>query len=360
MPISDNRTLLDAADATTNFVDDAGGTMSLTTNTARIQGTNSIAQQVSAARAGTFYDAGSNQDWSNNVFYIWWNVTTSNLLDSLANLGVTIRFAAGATPNTNYFEVAVAGNNTYSGGWVMSVVDIEQARALALSSPTNNNAAVGGTAPATTAIQYVGVMFDITGMIPGTDPNTFVDAMWRLPAGEPGIIVSGRNDTVSPEVPWTWQDVVDAGDVADTAKAWGSITKKDGVIKLNTPVQFGAQASPDPGIQDFEDFNQVIAWETQNETIPDGFYGFTIIGDGVNTQRFVAGSLSGTVGSQGWVVLADPAGPRWFIEATDPKIERCDFLGCSLLHTGVIDIRSGYVDLRNTLLIDGQRLWHSR
>jgi hypothetical protein len=353
MPITDNRTLLDAADALTNWVEDDGGTMNLALNTARIQGTNAVAQQVSAARAGTLYDFGAATDVSDNVFYLWWNVTTANLLQTFASAGVTIRFC-GATI-TDWFEITIAGSDTYSGGWTMSVVDIEEARRFATSSPTNNNAATNGTPPATTAIQYVGVVWDISGMIPGTDPNCFVDAFWRLPVGTPGIIVSGENDAVSPIRPWAWDDIVDAGDVGDVNKAWGTITKNDGVIKLNTPIQFGANGSPSID-HDFEDTLVVGAWESQ--VVRDGFYGWTIVGDNTNTQRFVAG-VSG-LGGQGWTFVAEtPDGPRWFIEATDVDIDLAGFYGCRFDHTTIIDIDNPLVDMFDSLLIDGQRLYHS-
>jgi len=362
MPIIDNRILIDDADAVTNFVQVAGGTMDLIADTTRIEGDNSIAIQVSVARDGVLFDAGATQDWSGNVFYIWWNVTTSQLLRPLVNVGsptvntsgVTMRFC-GATI-TDWFEIFLAGSDTYSGGWVMSVVDIDVARALAVGSPNFGVAATNGTPPATTAIQYVGIIADVPVMAKGVE-NLFVDAMWRLPAGEPGIIVSGRNDVVSPIRPWTWDDIVAAGDITDTTKAWGTITKDDGIIKLNTPVQFGNNGSPDDGDHDFEDTLVVGAWESK--VVDDGFYGFTIVGDAANTQRLVAG-VSGQAG-QGWTFVTEtPNGPRWFLESTDADIDLAGFYGCRFDHTTVIDIDHLNVDMYDSLLIDGQRLYHSR
>jgi hypothetical protein len=353
MPIRDNRTLLDSADATTNFIDESGGTMSLSSDTSRIQGSASVSQQVSAARAGTFYDAGANQNWSGNVFYIWWNLTTANLLATEENLGVTVRFAAGADPSTNYFEIPIAGSDTYSGGFTMSVVDIDEARALALA---NSPQYTGGTPPAASAIQYVGIMWDVVSMIPGTDPNAFLDAIWRLPSGTPGIIVSGENTAGSPNPkPWTWDDIVDAGDITDTSKAWGTISKSNGVITVNTPIQFGAAGSPNTD-HDFEDTLAVVTWESQ--LVRDDFYGVTILGDATNNTRFVMG-VNGSAGL-GMTMLAASDGPRWFLDATDPNVDQVDLLGCSLTHSRVIDIDNPAVKMYDSLLIDGQRLWHSR
>lgn len=148
---------------------------------------------------------------------------------------------------------------------------------------------------------------------------------------------------------------MDAGDNADPTKAWGVISAADGVIKLNTPIQFGAAGSPNVD-HDFEDTLKVVAWESQ--IVPDGFYGLSFVGDGTNTQRFVMG-VNGSAG-QGLTMTAAADGPRWFLDATDANIDNVGLYGCSFTHTTVIDIDHPFVDVYDSLLIDGQRLWHSR
>ena len=352
--ITDNRILVDDAEGT--VYDDLSGGAAGTADTEIFKYlTQSQGYYSTTTRDGLLHDAGTAQDWSGNVFYIWFNSGVAGLLDSKALGGITVRFC-GATV-TDYFEVFVDGADTYSGGWKMLVVDIDEARRLATAvSPLQG--AVGGTAPATNAIRYVGVTTITAATMPRMVDNTWVDAIWRLPVGEPGIIVGGHNSAVSPEVPYEWSDVLFAADVADVNKAWGTAVEKDGVITLNTPVQFGSQDSPDNGNHDFEDTNKVIAWESN--IVLDSFYGFTIRGDTINTQRFVAGVKTGLVGSQGWTVLAADDGPRWFLEATDPNIDQVDILGSSLIHSSVLDIDHINNEVRTTLLIDGQRLWHSR
>ena len=209
MPIIDNRTVLDTAEATTNWVNDAGAAFPGGTNADTfIKGTVSIAERVSSATLGFMYNAGSAQDWSNNTFYFWWNVSTAGLLDTLANGGVRMRFA-GSTIG-NYFEVHLAGKDTYSGGWTMSVVNIEEAKTAADASAPNTG--TGGTSPATNAIQYVGIFFDMASMVSGNVDNCFVDHCWRLPSNTPGLLVTGNNTATSPISPWTWQDIVDAAE----------------------------------------------------------------------------------------------------------------------------------------------------
>lgn len=363
MPIRDNRIQLSDAEAVApggfpgEWVQHDGASMISLDTATFIEGAGSIADRISNSRRGFLWQEDAARDWSNSVFYIWFNSGAANKLALKEFGGVTMRFTGPDIDD--WFEVYIDGSDTYGGGFKMAVVDIDAARAIgvagALTSP-----AVGGntnnTPPATTAITRVGIIFDITSSAPGGSDNHWVDAVWRLPIGQPGIVVSGENIDVSPIRPYNWDDIVDAGDNGDPAKAWGSITKNDGVIKLNTPIQFGNAGSPDDGDHDFEDVLQTVAWESH--LVPDGFYGMSFVGDGVNSQRFVMG-INGSAG-QGLSMLAASDGPRWFLDATDVNIENVGLYGCSLTHTTVIDVDNIFVDMFDSLLIDGQRLHHSR
>jgi hypothetical protein len=297
--IVDNRVQLDDAEGT--VYDDLSGAAAGTADTEIfIFGTQSFGYYSTTTRDGLLHDAGAAQNWSNNVFYIWFNSGVAGLLDTQINGGITVRFC-GATV-TDYFEVYVGGSDTYSGGWKMLVVDIERARDIAVNATESPQlGGTGGTPPATSAIRYVGVTTITSATMPRMVDNTWVDAIWRLPAASPGIIVQGRNAGV----PYNWDDVQFAGAVDDPAKAWGTITKANGIFTLNTPVQFGNKGSPTVSPindHDFEDSNVVIAWESN--FVLDGFYGLTVVGDSAGTQRFVAGQKSGDVGFLGWTVTA--------------------------------------------------------
>jgi hypothetical protein len=358
--IRDNRINLDPFDATTNVVDLTGAGGGAQDTDVFIEGSASIGQITSTSRLGLMYDAGSAQDWSDNIFYFWINCGVVPLLETQSNAGFTIRFC-GATV-TNWFEVYVGGSDFWpkavQGGWTQFVVDIEEAKAIGDSPGSPLRGGSNGTSPATSAIRYVGFSAITASVMPKHVDNTWIDSSYRLPRGTPGISVIG-NAGGSPEVPYTWDDVLAAADYTDPTKAWGTAKSLDGVIFLNTPVQFGGSGSPDLGNDNFEDKNVVIAFEEQ-EFIPDGFYGFSVSGDGVNAQRFVAGVLAGEIGSQGWVVVASDIAPRWFIDATDGDISEANFYGCTLIHSSVIDVDNPNADMRNCILIDGQRLWHAR
>lgn len=355
--ISDGRILLN--DAETGYSDLAGAGGAGTADTdVFIENSQSFGIITSTTRLGLLHDAGTPQDWSDNVFYFWVNCGVVPLLDTQTLGGFTIRFC-GATV-TDWFEVYVGGSDFWpkavQGGWVMFVVDIELARDIATGvvggSPIRGG--TNGTPPATTAIQYAGFSAITAAVMPKHVDNTWLDAMWRLPKGSPGVLVSGDNGGT----PYTWEDVIDASDYADPAKAWGTVKSLDGVIFLNTPIQFGNAGSPNFAAHDFEDSNKVLAFEEQ-EFVSDGFYGMTAVGDATaSTQRLVAG-VNGSAG-QGWTVLASPIAPRWFFDATDANIDNVGLYGCSFTHTTVIDIDNSFVDMFDSLLIDGQRLNHSR
>lgn len=274
-----------------------------------IRGIRSYGYYTTSTRAGLLYDHGSAQDWSNNVFYLWVNCGVAGLLDTFANGGLAVRFAGETV--TNWFEVFVGGSDIYpaavSGGWVMLVVDIEAAKAISDST--------GGTPPATTAIRYVGVSTITGGTMPRMVDNTWLQAVWRQPDSQPGITVEATNTGV---VPWTWQDIVDAGDVADPTKAWGTIKRlANGTIALNTGIRFGADNTT---THLFEDVNEAVGFEDQlvADDIGDGraFYRLQVYGNAGGTTEFALGVKAGTgddaTGSQGGAILS--GGPLFDID----------------------------------------------
>lgn len=338
MAIIDNRTLITANNTATNIDDLTGSANGGADTEFFVEGTASVGIRVTNAVDGLLYDWQTNQDHSNKTFYIWWNVSTAGKLDTLANGGVRVRFTG--EPAGNYFEVHVAGNDTYTGGFTMTVIDIERARAAAVASDPNTG--TGGTVPATSSIRRVGIVYDIASMVSGNVNNCFLDAMWELPQNTPGIRVEGQN---TGSVDWTWQDIVDAADDGDPTKAWGTVFRRDGVIFINTPIRFGANDAVTHG---FSDSNEVVAWEDQFVDV-DAFYALEIIG-GSGTQSFQLGEVTGTgddrVGTQGGVILAPAAGARWNFTANDANIDTCNLYGTQFIHGAAFSL-----DSANTVVI---------
>lgn len=339
--IIDNRILLTANDTTDASLDDQAGSAVGSSDTENfIEGDGSWGVKVSQTVTAMMYDAGSAQDWSNNTFYIW--AKCSFPIDTFAAGGMRIRFC-GATV-TDYFEKHVRGVDTgYSGGFTMVVADIERAREDAIAG---TDGGTGGTTPATNAIRYVGIVFDVPGMVSGNFNNCNVDAMWRLPNSDPGIKVDGRNGGSA----WTMNDIFNAGDPGDATKAWGSVFFEDGVYKLNTPVKF---ANNDSEIHSFSDSNIVVAWI--DALVANNFYGWAIEpGSGNNT--FSLGFKSGTgddaTGSQGMTMVADTSGARFDITANNGSIDFANFYGCQFLHGDVFTFNHANTSVISCLFND--------
>ena len=284
------------------------------------------------------FDAGTAQDYSSNTFWLWVNSGVVGLMLAKASGGFTIRFC-GATV-TDFFEVYVGGNDdwpsTFEGGWAMFVVDIEEASA----NPSNT----GGSAPATSAIRYVGLTCNLS-IMPKMADNTWLDAIWRNPTADPAWIVEGRNGGST-----DW----DMGDIA-TELGIGSglvIPTNAGSFTLFGPGQFGISDSTTHG---FTSTNDILLWANE-EFVLDGFYKLSALGDSGGTTDVTFGVKTGSgddaTGSQGAVISAAGVGTRWAMDFNDPDLDGINFYGCSFLHGEDFLLDDVAVSVISTLYID--------
>lgn len=341
MALVDNRTRLSGFESGDALAqpDDLSGAAGGTVDTEIfIEGIRSWGYYTTTSRDGLLYDAGSAQDWSGNTFYLWVNCGVAGLLDIRANGGMAVRFCGETV--TNWFEVNMAGSDIYPkairGGWVMLVVDIEKAKTA--SDRT------GGTPPATTAIRYVGVTTITGGTMPRMVDNTWLDAVWMLPANTPGLLVEGQN---AGPADWTWADIL----------AW-SQTNRNGILKqadggayaLNTPVRFGANDAVTHG---FSDANGIVLWEDWD--VATNFYGIEVVG-GSGTQFFQLGAKAGTgddaTGSQGGMIAAASAGQRFFFDADDANVDACNLYGVQFIHGSDFQLDSAAVSAISCSFVD--------
>lgn len=331
--ITDNRTLVDSANAVGSYV---GSTSPALDTDVKVQGTGSIAEQLTNSRRYVMFDAGATQDWSNNVFYVWLNCGVVGLLDTKANGGMTIRFA-GPT-DSDFFEFYVGGSDSWptavEGGWVQFVVDIE-------GTPSNT----GGTPPATTAIQKVGWSGVTASVMTKVSDNTWLDEIRRLPDGSPGIIVEGRSGGATD---WTFADIV-------TQLGTGAGTLKNGpggAFVLNTPIQFGINDTTTHG---FTDTNQIVLWDDQ-EFAPTDLYGLSALGNSGGTTNVTLGVKTGTgddaTGAQGVTFAASSTGVRWTMDFDDPDLDGINLYGCTLIHGGDFQLDDVAVSVISSLYID--------
>ena len=353
--ITDNRTSINVADSATGYVDLSGAAAGTLDTEIFYEGTASAGQYVTSTIDGLLYDYTTATDLSNNVFYFLINCGIVGLLDTKTNGGFRIRFT-GATV-TDWFEVYVAGSDSwpasFSGGWTLFVVDIEDARSTAVTNGWTN-----GTTPATTAIQRVGYAAITGGTMPRMVDNTWMDAMYRLADGNPAIIVEGRNAGTTD---WDWDDVVTEMVTAESPVARYS---DGGAITLSGPVQFGIN---DTSTHAFTATNKVILWDNQ-EYAPSDLYGFSALGNSGGTTNITMGVKTGTgddaTGAQGCTISAASTGARWAMDFDDANVDGVNLYGCNFIHGGafllndpaVSVISSFYIDCSSALVSNSEQL----
>ncbi len=341
--IIDNRTLINAADNATGYVDLSGAAAGAVDTEIFYQGTGSIGQYVTTSLDGLMYNIGTPTNVAGNTFYFLINCGVVGLLDTKAAGGFRIRFT-GATV-TNWFEVYIAGRDSwppsFAGGWTLFVIDIDEARASAITAGTTN-----GTVPATTAIQRFGWAGVTGGTMPRMVDNTWVDAIYRLPPVTPAIIVEGRNAGTTD---WNWSDVVSEMQLVESPVArFGD----GGAVTLSGPVQFGIN---DTTVHGFTDTNRTILWDDQEFAPPTGYF-LSALGNAGGTTNVIFGEKSGTgddaVGTQGLTITAATAGARWQMDFNDPNLDTIGFYGCSFQHGGDFQLDGPAVSSISTFFID--------
>jgi len=337
--ITDNRANVTTAESVTGFDDLTGAAAGTLDNEIFIQGSNSVAYYTTTSRDGLLWDYGTTQNLTNTVVYIWFNCGIAGLLDIKANGGVTVRFCGNTV--TDWYEVYVAGSDDYptavSGGWVQFAVDATNAH----TNSDNTN----GTKPSPSVIRYVGVTTVTAATMPRMADNTWVDQITTLASATPGIIVEGRNAGTTD---WDFADIISQlGTGVGTAKSGPG-----GSIVLNTPVQFGIN---DTSTHGFTDTNATVLWENQ-EFVPDGFYGFSALGNAGGTTNVTLGIKSGTgddaTGAQGGSVSAASTGARWYMDFDDANLDAIGLYGVNMLHGDDYQFDSSAVEVISCILND--------
>jgi len=338
--ITDNRTPLFVAQtsgpASETWEASGGGGSVIEDVDIYIEGTTSVAEQISSSRRVMLFDNGSTQDLSNGHVYIWVNCGIVGILDTKAAGGMTVRLT-GPT-STNFVEWYVGGSDSWppsiQGGWAMFVVDT--------ASATSNT---GGTPPALTAIQKIGISAITNGTMTKSSDNTWVDAGWFLADGTPGIIVEGQNGGATD---WDFADIN-----TQVGTSAGTFVPGDGGSWVcNTPIQFGIN---DTSTHGFTDTNQTILWSDQEFAAAD-LYALTALGNSGGTTNVTMGIKSGTgdaaTGAQGCTFLAAATGVRWSMDFTDADLDAIGLYGCSFAHGSDFALNLGAVEVTSSQYLD--------
>lgn len=334
--ITNGWTSLFDGESVANIVDLGGAANGTADNEIFYTANNSIGDYCTTTRTGMLYNAGATQSaWANSHFKILVNSGIVGLLDTIANGGMTIRFA-GSTIG-NYFEFEVGGSDSwptaFSGGWVLFVVDIE-------ATPSNSV-----SPPATNACQYVGITYVTSATMPRMADNTWMDNIEYLPDGNDGILIQGKNAGTTA---WNWADVISTTAIIDAATAREGPAES---VILASPVTFFAADAVD---HEFSDTNKIILFDDQPFIATD-FKKITQIGaTGGGTSDLTAGVKTGTgddaTGSQGWTIAA--SGARWSLDVDDAGIDSSNWYGCSFQGGDDFQMDGATVSVISTLFAD--------
>lgn len=347
MALVDNRTAIDVFNNTLSTADYLATSSAAIDTEVFYQGDRSISENMNNSLRSIVFNAGSPQNWSNNVFYVLVNCGVVGNLATKAAGGFRIRFCGGASGDSNYFEVYVGGidswPSSFAGGWTMFIVDIEIARSTAVTNGWTN-----GTVPATSAIQCVGYAGQTSAMI-RTNDNTWLNGIWRLPSGTPGILVEAQN---TGSVDWTFADILSAANT----NSWGSFRQAaGGAYVTNVPIRFGN--GTDSLTHGFSDTNSTILWE-DSEYITDGFYGLDAIGSATNTVNVTWGVKTGTgdaaTGAQGINIQSNAlqSGTRWYLDVNNANIDGFNSYGCSFINGQLFSLDQNNVEIISTQFVN--------
>ena len=329
MAITDGRTLLDNANAVTNW-----GTYPADATAPNVEGDTvkfgsasmALTADNTGGTEGICYDELADRDWTDEIVYMWVNIANPGLMETKADGGIKVRVANNAGIS-NFAERFVDGSDTYTGGWKMFVLDMNDICA--------NPDLTGGTPPVVSALRYVGIVVDlITGAMPKMQDNLFIDISWRLAFGTPGIIVEDGT--------FDWSDVVLAGDEFDLTKAWGHIREESGDIRLSSSIEFGDSGATTTTFLDAAGRN--VKFVEPNNPLPDDIFAVTFVGNGTGTTDIDFGAVVGTgddrqgVGGTNW----DSEGPAYTMDGdTDiADLDTLNFYGGSINRSGDCDFSS--------------------
>ncbi len=205
-------------DGTGTWQDSGSGGNSGTNNNVFFTSTGSRARKISNGIKGFQYQVNAaGQDLSDAVICIRWAVLAGvGSLNSRTSGGVSyvIQDTSG---NISYWDID--GNDTYGGGWKVSVVDMN-------TTPSRNN----GTNATLTAVEYVGLEWDETASVGGGDPNCYIDQILSWSATN-GIGITGNSTSL-------FEDLVDTADSSQ-----GIWERRGGIIFSKAYLDFQPDAT---------------------------------------------------------------------------------------------------------------------
>lgn len=279
--ITDHRTILNEADATTNWT---GSPTLFTADPDPVEATGSIGYVVSTATVDAYATVAST-NLSAAIIYVW--VLPRGAMDTRANGGVGMHLGDGTDRISFHLagsDVAAFRHETGPVGWQCLVLDTQNV-------PAQTTVRAGSLANLTyTAITQIGATFKTLAKSVGGVSNCWVDVIrYGLPANNNGAMITitgGASGT-----PGTFSEIALEDRTTTNQKAYGIVRELGtGLYGVQGAIRFGNDTGTASSW--FEDSNVSVVFE--NRGLGTSRYKIVIRDNGTGTTTFKLGAKVGT------------------------------------------------------------------
>jgi hypothetical protein len=321
--ITDNRTVVDEADATTDWTASAGVAV-FTAAPDPVEATGSLGTQVSLATENSYHTLAASDDISNACVYAW--LLPGGVLETTVAGGIQVYLGDGTNDRGYHIGGSNGAGFRHDDGpvvWQCFAIDTG-------SLPANFTNFVGAGAPNFAAITRVGNVFTTLAKSVGGQENCFIDIAYY---GNGGLTITGGGAGTEGkflEIAVRDRSTADhpgTGVASAAGGAYGAVRELGAALfGIQTRMQFG----DDVGTLsvDFEDTSQTFVFEDRGFGVDK--YGVTITGNATGTTSFVLGTRDGVgIGSAG-CSLVTPIGVGAFFTASSANIDTIGLYACTL------------------------------
>lgn len=309
LTITDNRTLVDHADATSTWVATTGPNL-FTSDPDPVEATGCLGMDVGTTTDDLYFPITS-ADLSDVLVYVW--VLANGTMDIKDNGGIAIMLGDG----TDYIGFHVAGSDVAGFrhgegpvGWQCLVLDTTKLGTLAAEATARAGTVASLT---TTTITRIGSMFKTLSKALGGSSNCFTDTI-RYDSGSQGITMTAGTDAD----PGTFSDIATADRSTTSGTAYGILRELGaGLYGCQGSLTFGDTAGTAASL--FRDKNSTVVFEDRN--IGTSRYKFTVQGNATGETTFQLGTKVGTDNGVDGGTIEVPLGVGGELIASDPDLD---------------------------------------
>jgi hypothetical protein len=312
--ITDNRTIINEADATTGWT----GSTTVSVGTSEpdpVESTGRLAMVVSTATQNAYVTTASTN--MSSGFLVYWWIGHRAELDTQANGGLMLQ--VGDTTNRRGYHVA--GSNKlgfvhFDGPVTWQCLCLDTATLSSFSATTF----AGSSAPNTAAVTQLGVAFKTLVKSVGGVVNCFWDiGRYLNPAANNGCALTITGGTSGD--PGTFAEIAAADRQIGNQQAHGILRQLGaGLYGVQGPIRFGNPTGTSSSW--FEDTNVSVVFEDRDFQTTK--YKIVIVDNGTGTTTFKLGTKVGTgttaTGSNGCNLIAPSGVGAQFDAATDTDV----------------------------------------